>query len=75
MPSRAKCKSMVGPGKKYKSMADCMSYGGKKMGKTQKAGTSAKEEQNRVGMDVGKSENVRMKNKLKRQAMSGPKGY
>ena len=37
MPSKAMCKTMVGPGKKYKSMADCMSYGGKKMGKTQKA--------------------------------------
>ena len=55
-------------------MADCMSYGGKKMGKPQKAGTSAKEEQNRVGMAVGKSQNVRMKNRLKKQAMSGPKG-
>ena len=75
MPSKAKCKSMVGPGKKYKSMADCMSYGGKKMGKTQKAGTSAKEEQNMVQMAKGKAQNVRMKNKLKRQAMSGPKGY
>ena len=75
MPSRAKCKTMVGPGKKYKSMADCLSYGGKKMGKTQKAGTSAKEEQNMVQMAKGKSQNVRMKNKLKRQAMSGPKGY
>tara|TARA_R100000005_G_C4935431_1_gene162422 strand:- start:149 stop:376 length:228 start_codon:yes stop_codon:yes gene_type:complete len=75
MPSRAKCKTMVGPGKKYKSMADCMSYGGKKMGKPQKAGTSAKEEQNMVQTAKGKSQNVRMKNKLKRQAMSGPKGY
>ena len=75
MPSKAKCKTMVGPGKKYKSMADCLSYGGKKMGKTQKAGTSAKEEQNMVQMAKGKSQNVRMKNKLKRQAMSGPKGY
>ena len=56
-------------------MADCLSYGGKKMGKTQKAGTSAKEEQNMVQMAKGKSQNVRMKNKLKRQAMSGPKGY
>jgi hypothetical protein len=33
MPSKAMCKTMVGPGKKYKSMADCMSYGGKKMGR------------------------------------------
>tara|TARA_Y100000401_G_scaffold76111_1_gene61919 strand:+ start:423 stop:650 length:228 start_codon:yes stop_codon:yes gene_type:complete len=75
MPSKAKCKTMVGPGKKYKSMADCMSYGGKKMGKTQKAGTSAKAEQDMVGTAMAKSKNVRMKNRLKKQAMSGPKGY
>lgn len=56
-------------------MADCLSYGGKKMGKTQKAGTSAKEEQNMVQMAKGKAQNVRMRNKLKRQAMSVPKGY
>lgn len=36
MPSKAKCKTMVGPGKKYKSMSDCMSYGSKKMGKKMK---------------------------------------
>ena len=75
MPSREKCKTMVGPGKKYESMADCLSYGRKKMGKTQKAGTSAKEERNMVEMAKGKSQNVRMRNKLKRQAMSVPKGY
>lgn len=74
MPSKAKCK-MGWKKMGYKSMSDCMSYGEKKMGKAQKAGTSAKEEQFRVGMDVGKAQNVRMKNKLKRQAMSGPKGY
>jgi hypothetical protein len=61
---------MVGPGKKYKSMEDCMSYGGKKMGKTQKAGTSSKSEQDMVGTAVGKSQNVRMKNRLKKQSMS-----
>jgi hypothetical protein len=70
MPSRMKCKTMVGPGKKYKSMKDCMSYGGKKMGKTQKAGTSSKSEQDMVGTAVGKSQNVRMKNRLKKQSMS-----
>ena len=37
MPSKAMCKTMVGPGKKYKSMADCMSYGGKKMAKSKNA--------------------------------------
>ena len=57
----------------YKSMSDCMSYGEKKMGKPQQAGTSAKAEQNMVQMAKGKSQNVRMKNKLKRQAMSS--GY
>ena len=72
MPSKAKCKTMVGPGKKYKSMSDCMSYGGKKMGKAQKAGTSAKSEQDMVGTAVGKSQNVRMKNRLKKQSMSTP---
>ena len=74
MPSKAKCKTgwkSMG----YKSMVDCMSYGDKKMSKPQKAGTSAKAEQNMVQNAKGKSQNVRMKNKLKRQAMSGPKGY
>ena len=33
MPSPMKCKTMVGPGKKYKTMSECLSYGGKKMGK------------------------------------------
>jgi|TARA_X000001382_G_scaffold28692_1_gene18260 hypothetical protein len=75
MPSKAKCKTMVGPGKKYKSMSDCMSYGGKKMGKAQKAGTSAKSEQDMVGTAMAKSKNARMKNRLKKQAMSSPKGY
>tara|TARA_R110001592_G_scaffold231000_1_gene488041 strand:+ start:2824 stop:3051 length:228 start_codon:yes stop_codon:yes gene_type:complete len=75
MPSKSKCKSMVGSGKKYKTMADCMSYGGKKMGKTQKAGTSSKSEQDMVGTSMAKSQNYRMKKRLKREAMSGPKGY
>ena len=61
MPSKAKCKTMVGPGKKYKSMADCMSYGGKKMGKTQKA----------VGTAMAKSKNARMKNRIKKNMSSG----
>ena len=60
MPSKAMCKTMVGPGKKYKSMADCMSYGGKKMGKTQKAGTA-----------MAKSKNARMKNRIKKNMSSG----
>jgi hypothetical protein len=75
MPSKAKCKMMVGPGKKYKTMSECMSYGGKKMGKTQKPMASAKAEQDMVGNAMAKSKNVRMKNRLKKQAMSGPMGY
>ena len=75
MPSKAKCKMMVGPGKKYKTMSECMSYGGKKMGKTQKPMASAKAEQDMVGTAMAKSKNVRMKNRFKKQAMSGPKGY
>ena len=74
MPSKAKCKTgwkKMG----YKSASDCMSYGKKKMAKTQKAGTSAKSEQDKVGWDMAKSKNVRMKNRLKKQAMSSPKGY
>ena len=72
MPSKAKCQ-MGWKKMGYKSMSDCMSYGEKKMGKPQKAGTSAKAEQNMVQMAKGKSQNVRMKNRLKRQAMSS--GY
>ena len=72
MPSKAKCQ-MGWKKMGYKSMSDCMSYGEKKMGKPQQAGTSAKAEQNMVQMAKGKSQNVRMKNKLKRQAMSS--GY
>ena len=66
MPSKAKCKTMVGPGKKYKSMSDCMSYGGKKMGKTQKPMASAKAEQDMVGTAMAKSKNARMKNRIKK---------
>ena len=72
MPSKAKCQ-MGWKKMGYKSMSDCMSYGEKKMGKPQNAGTSAKAEQNMVQMAKGKSQNVRMKNRLKRQAMSS--GY
>ena len=64
MPSKDKCakewKKM-----NYESMEDCMNYG---KSKTQKAGTSAKEELDRVGWDMAKSKNVRMKNKLKKQS-------
>ena len=74
MPSKAKCQ-MGWKKMGYKSMSDCMSYGEKKMGKPQKAGTSAKAEQNMVQMAKGKSQNVRMKNKLRRQAEVGPLGY
>ena len=37
MPGKAQCKMMVGPGKKYKTMSECLSYGGKKMGKMGKS--------------------------------------
>ena len=74
MPSKAKCQ-MGWKKMGYKSMSDCMSYGEKKMGKPQKAGTSAKAEQNMVQMAKAKSQNVRMKNKLRRQAEVGPLGY
>ena len=37
MPSRIQCKTMVGPGKKYQTMAECLSYGGKKMAKMGKS--------------------------------------
>jgi hypothetical protein len=41
----------------------------------QEAGTSSKKEQDKVGWDIAKSKNVRMKRKLKKQSQSGPKGY
>ena len=66
MPSITKCKNWKSMG--YKSASDCMSYGKKKMAKTQKAGTSAKDEQSKVGWDMAKSKNVRMKKRLKRQS-------
>jgi hypothetical protein len=67
MPSKEKCakewKKM-----NYKSMEDCMNYG---KAKPQKAGTSAKEQQDKIGWDMAESKNWRMKRKLKRQAKSG----
>ena len=36
----------------------------------QKAGTSSKDEQDRVGTDIAKSKNVRMKKRLKKQSSS-----
>ena len=72
MPSKTKCaKEWKKLG--YSSIADCIDY--KKPAKTQKAGTSAKEEQDKIGWDMAESKNWRMKRKLKRQAKSGPKGY
>ena len=63
MPSKAKCK--VGwKAMGYKSMSDCASYGKKKM--TQKAGTSAKQEQDRAVSDYATAANSRMKKKLAR---------
>ncbi len=40
MPGKAACKLMVGKGKKYKTMAECMNYGPKKMGKKMKKSES-----------------------------------
>ena len=64
MPSKNKCakewKQM-----NYKSMEDCMSYG---KPKTQKAGTSAKEQNDKVGWDLAEAKNARMKKKLKQQS-------
>tara|TARA_R100000742_G_C4174878_1_gene11926 strand:+ start:38 stop:259 length:222 start_codon:yes stop_codon:yes gene_type:complete len=73
MPSKAKCKIEVSEGK-YKNMKDCMNYV-KKMSKPQEASTSAKEQLDQVGTDKAKSKNWRMKKRLKKEAMSGPKGY
>ena len=48
----------------YSSAAACRNY----KPKTQKAGTSAKDEQSKVGWDIAKSKNVRMKKRLKGQS-------
>tara|TARA_R100000005_G_C4935431_1_gene162423 strand:- start:376 stop:537 length:162 start_codon:yes stop_codon:yes gene_type:complete len=50
MPSPMKCKTMVGPGKKYKTMSECLSYGGKKMGKMKKGGAVAGKMKRSKGM-------------------------
>ena len=72
MPSKAKCnKDWKKLG--YSSAAACRNY--KKPAKAQEAKTSAKEQQSKVGMDIAKSKNWRMKKRLKKEAMSGPKGY
>ena len=47
----------------YKSMEDCMNYG---KPKTQKAGTSAKKELDRVGWDLAEAKNKGKK--LKKQS-------
>ena len=64
MPNREKCakewKQM-----NYRSMEDCMNYG---KPKTQKAGTSAKQQNDKVGWDIAGSKNARMKNKIKKQS-------
>jgi len=53
----------------YSSVTACRNY--KKPAKTQKAGTSAKEQQDKIGWDMAESKNWRMKRKLKRQSKSG----
>ena len=63
MPSKTKCaKEWKKLG--YSSESACRGY--KKPAKTQKAGTSAKEEQDKIGWDMAESKNVRMKNRFKR---------
>ena len=60
----------------YSSLRDCTDYRGKsKTSETQKAGTSAKEEQYKVGWDIAKSKNVRMKAKLKKEAKKRSPSY
>mgnify|MGYP003137017853 CR=1 FL=1 len=49
----------------YKSMEDCMNYG---KPKTQKAGTSASQQNDIIGWDMAESKNARMKKKLKQQS-------
>ena len=41
----------------------------------QKGSSTKQEEQDKVMWDMAESKNTRMKNKLKKQASSGPKGY
>ena len=64
MPGKA-CDKYTG-----KEKQDCLNYRGRfaKMPKTQKPISSAREEQDIVGTDIAKSKNVRMKNRLKKQA-------
>tara|TARA_R100001082_G_scaffold42170_1_gene22460 strand:- start:21680 stop:22021 length:342 start_codon:yes stop_codon:yes gene_type:complete len=63
MPSKTKCdKDWKKLG--YTSAAACKNY--KKPAKPQKAGTSSKQEQDKIGWDMAESKNVRMKNRFKR---------
>ena len=63
MPSKAKCdKDWKKLG--YSSATACKNY----KPETQKARTSAEQEQDKVGWDMAKSKNARMKNRLKKQA-------
>lgn len=70
MPSKSVCKkSWKDMG--YSDMKDCMDYGRKKMGsKPQKSSTNTFEEQDMVGTAIAKSKNVRMRNRLEKQAKS-----
>ena len=70
LKTNAKCKNWKKLG--YKNSSQCR---GSIRADTQKAGTSAKREQDKVGGDIAKSKNVRMKNRLKKQAISDSRGY
>ena len=63
MPNKKKCASewkALG----YPSYKACVGYGSE----TQKAGTSSKEQSDKVGWDIAGSKNARMKNKIKKQS-------
>lgn len=78
MPSKNKCatiKDGTEGWKKmgYKNMQDCMSYGKKKMSKTQKPLESPMQARDKVGSGIATSMNARMKKINKKNSMKS--GY
>lgn len=72
MPSKNKCATgwkKMG----YKNMQDCMSYGKKKMSKTQKPLESPMQARDKVGSGIATSMNARMKKRNKKNSMKS--GY
>lgn len=72
MPSKDKCATgwkKMG----YKNMQDCMSYGKKKMSKTQKPLESPMQAKDKVGSGIADSMNARMKKRNKKNSMTS--GY